>query len=122
MTTVKDHPFVTDTKVAVRSGRGDFRQAFVDKVYKTGHFTLHGSPQRYRCYGCDTAVPTSRNPWCSVIVCLWDEKIEQEVAKQRLRYRFETLQRQVEKIKPEQATAEMVAELQLFVDRRRLTP
>ena len=47
-----DNPFVPGVRVAIESNAGfgtptGYKQAFVDKVYKTGRFTLQGSTQQW---------------------------------------------------------------------------
>ena len=90
--TTEDHPFKPGTRVAIQSrGRWDglciYTEAFVEKVHKTGHFTLEGSPQRYRARQ-DwhdrkrwEAHSTAQLDFSTIL--LWDEQTDKEVREAR---------------------------------------
>ena len=85
-----DHPFQPGARVAMTSGYSDIvSEHFVDKVYKTGHFTLKGSGQRYRpsshmSFGENkhvswTARATGKSSWSRTTIKLWDEHTDKEI-------------------------------------------
>lgn len=84
----EDHPFKPGTRVAVSEGRytGGYREAFVDKVYKTGRFTLVGDPDRKqwtaRLWGlCGPKTPTweAWGSGYSGSLKIWDETTDAEI-------------------------------------------
>jgi hypothetical protein len=49
MRTVENSPFVPGARVAISDFHGDnYREAFVEKVYKNGNFTLRDSTRQWR--------------------------------------------------------------------------
>lgn len=85
----EDHPFRPGTRVAVSEGRytGGYREAFVDKVYKTGRFTLVGDPARKQWtarmrapYGGGVAVWAAYDSGHFGALKIWDETTDAEIA------------------------------------------
>lgn len=84
----EDHPFKPGTRVAVSEGRytGGYREAFVDKVYKTGRFTLVGDLARKqwtpRLWGFCGPNPPTWEAWNSgggATIKIWDETTDAEI-------------------------------------------
>lgn len=106
----KEHPFVPGARVAVYDRYGDgLREGFVDKVYKTGNFTLRGSNQQWRpwrpSYGgdCWSASSTGSSSWERGRLDLWDqatdEKISKKIAATKLKERWNRLGRRLDAVK-----------------------
>lgn len=88
----QDHPFQPGTRVAIRGGwnHDQYSEAFVEKVYKTGHFTLRGNSQRWRPYkdsGWGRADLKPRwlanetgHRYSRLTVLLWDDETDNEIA------------------------------------------
>lgn len=112
--TTTDHPFQPGTRVAIRSYAG-YREAFVEKVYKNGNFTLRGaSKQQWRAsssagYGDRsirwTACKTGPYSYDRDIVLLWNEETEREIQEAKSlknrRDRLHVVQSKVEKLRAE---------------------
>ena len=105
-----DHPFVPGARVAVRNLYSDrVIENFVDKVYKTGNFTLRGSSQQWKpwqnSYGQRTwaASETGSGRWSGSRLDLWDEttdaKISADIEASKARHRWNDLRRKVERIR-----------------------
>lgn len=122
-----DHPFKPGTRVAIRFGYNDknYRECFVDKVHKTGHFTLQGDTQRWRPslnggWGGQpprwTADKTGDDHWSRQTVFLWDETTDKEItegiAKQKRRDRLYALQKQIERLRPDDITDEALTAIE----------
>lgn len=79
------NPFVPDARVAVFERYGDgVTEAFVDKAYKSGNFTLRGSKQQWRpwSYGYDNRWRASEtgHGWNRRSLEIWDETTDKELA------------------------------------------
>ena len=73
-------PFVAGARVAVRYGyNSEWREDFVDKVYKTGRFTLRGSKKQWRPYRDGTAGMAGDRRWSSAEARIWNAEIESEI-------------------------------------------
>lgn len=84
----EDHPFKPGTRVAVSEGRytGGYREAFVDRVYKTGRFTLVGDPDRkqwtarkWSGFGSGPAIWQASGSSYSGSLKIWDETTDAEI-------------------------------------------
>jgi hypothetical protein len=129
----KEHPFTPGTRVALKTGFSDtYVERFVEKTYKTGHFTLRSSPQRYRPSShrfCGegplrwSGYPTGDN-WGRTQVLLWDATTDKEisdaVALQALRDRLRRIQRRVERIRVEDICADALGEIEMVLPPERV--
>lgn len=107
----KEHPFVPGARVAIHDRFGDgMREGFVEKVYKTGNFTLRGSSQQWRPWDCSwsqekrwSATSTGSSGWDRRRLDLWDETTDKEIsdkiAASLLKDRWNKLRRRVEAVK-----------------------
>lgn len=105
-----ENPFVAGARVAIRNPNPGFRQrpvgykeAFVDKVYKTGNFTLKGDNQQWRLSHNKSAVQTGNHGWSSrPTLRIWDDSSNDEIAaentKAALYQRFYNLSEAMRKI------------------------
>ena len=85
----EQNPFVSGARVAVVTlgwGEPSYRECRVDKVYKTGRFTLVGSSQQWRpsSPGGDrqywTADATGDCRWNRKHIKIWNEETDAEIA------------------------------------------
>lgn len=125
-------PFVAGARVAVESRyAGGYREAFVDRVYKNGNFTLKGDdsrqqwrPNSWREYGTDnirhSAHQTGRGSWSTGSLEIWDAetdaKIGAGVALQKRRVRLAAVARVVAGLRAEDITDEMLAKIEAALE------
>lgn len=116
-----EHPFVPGTRVCVDDGWGNAREAFVEKVYKTGRFTLRGNSNQqwkpFRFRGGDEESSHWRahqtgDRWTRAHLSIWDEttdaKISAKMAEQARRARLLGLQKRVERLLVDDVTDGML--------------
>lgn len=82
-------PFISGARVAVKERYGDgYAEAFVDKVYKTGNFTLRDSkqqwrpwsPSRYDADGAWTAMEAGDSTiWHKRVLRIWNDSTDREI-------------------------------------------
>lgn len=91
-TDTKTSPFVPGARVAVRYGyHGDWREAFVDKVYKTRRFTLRGSSQQWRPTYQGGALETGTKGYSRGEVRIWSPEMDAAMDDAARRRRLGTL-------------------------------
>ncbi|HEX4112723.1 MAG TPA: hypothetical protein VH020_09330 [Stellaceae bacterium] len=121
-----ENPFVAGARVAIFSdsyyGRPpEYKEGFVDKVHKTGRFTLRGSPQQWR--PSETTPPraymTSGNTSWSVsrpALIIWDDSTDNQIqaalATHRRRDRMVEIRRRLEGLKDDQVTDAMLDQIE----------
>lgn len=119
------HPFKPGTRVAINNERygrcdPDYSEAFVEKVYKNGNFTLRGSPQQWKPWGRDGSAHETGNHFSSRRLIIWNESTDAEIsaaiAKRARERRFYELRKQIEGIKREQITVELCDGLQMALE------
>lgn len=72
-------PFVPGARVAVRYGlNSEWREDFVDKVYKAGRFTLRGSKKQWRPHR-DGSASMAGGGWGYIEARIWNAEIESEI-------------------------------------------
>lgn len=86
-----EHPFQPGTRVALRDGITDaYSEAFVEKVYKNGNFTLRGNRQQWRPHSewRKLGDPSAGKKWIADStyrgyhrdrVLLWDAETDNEI-------------------------------------------
>lgn len=85
MTDNPTSPFVPGARVAIDDRWGNCREAFVEKVYKNGNFTLRGDNWRQqwrpRRSGHEwSATPTGADPWTRTKLRIWDAMVDAEIS------------------------------------------
>jgi len=132
-------PFVTGARVAVRQSNYygynvNYIERFVDKVYKTGRFTLVGdtkkppqqwSPRSWRGFRGNskiewTAIKTGDSGYHRSELKIWDESTDKEIsdkiAQSRRRDLHSRLVDQIQKIPSDKLTDLMLVKLQEAID------
>jgi hypothetical protein len=104
-----EHPFVPGARVAVSIRFSDeVRESFVDKVYKSGNFTLRGSNQQWRPWCSDWSdkrwhATATGSGWDRGSLQLWDETTDAEisarVAATNLKNRWRAIRQKVDNLK-----------------------
>lgn len=119
-----NHCFQPGARVAIRNGHHDsWHETFVEKVYKTGHFTLLGNPQRYRPYSYDAVrwygSPTRNDGWNRTSVQFWnaatDKEISESIAGQALTDRLASVRKRLERVHEKDVTMEMLAAIEALL-------
>lgn len=119
-----DHPFKPGLRVALTIGYSETpREGFVDKVHKSGRFTLVGSVQQWRpsCYGFAQgrvewgAHRTGGNSWDRSSVRVWDAESDKAIAQHALFERMNKVRDRIEHIKKADLTEAMVSALEALV-------
>lgn len=78
-------PFVTGTRVAISNGWDNWHEGEIEKVYKTGRFTLKGCTKQWRPSsplgesGYWRAHPTGGDNWSRTYLRIWDERADAEI-------------------------------------------
>lgn len=80
-----DHPFKPGTRVAVRNNHNrGYKENFVEKLHKTGRFTLRGSSQQYKAwrnsYDKTWSAVSTGDSWYYSNIKIWDETTDAEIA------------------------------------------
>jgi hypothetical protein len=124
-----DSPFIPGARVAIKSRYvDDYTEAFVDKVHKSGNFTLKGSPQQWRpwrtAYDDEvswSAVETGGG-WSRRHLKLWDEstdaEIKEKMAATKRRQRFEEIKRRLHNMAPAEATDAMLDQIEAALPKK----
>lgn len=125
-----DHPFVPGARVAIKSYySNEFREAFVDKVHKSGRFTLRGSPQQYRAYPERDYTTGATQYWRARQtgkgyfgdnLYLWDgaadAMLRTQLASSNRQKRFRKIQQRIERFRPDRATDAMLDQIEAALD------
>ncbi len=87
---MSENPFVVGARVAIRTagwGAASYREAFVEKVYKGGNFTLRGAgTQQWRprnSFGRWSASKTGTDRWSRELLVIWDGNTDKEAGEAR---------------------------------------
>ena len=87
----QESPFIPGARVAIMSSsvyHADVREAFVDKVHKSGNFTLRGSRQQWRPWGPSTyqtewrAIETGEG-YSKRKLVIWDDSTDAKIQEQK---------------------------------------
>ena len=128
-------PFVPGARVALLHGySGNYIERFVDKVYKTGRFTLKGDtskppqqwrPSTWRVFGRGdktewTASRTGETGYMRSQLKIWnedtDKEISEKIAQSRRRDLHSRIVDQIQKIPSDKLTDLMLVKLQEAID------
>lgn len=103
-----ENPFVPGARVAIRQRWSDaVTESFVDKLYKSGNFTLRGSTQQWRPWSNGFGERTwhateTGSRWGKSTLDIWDEttdaNIQRDIAAAQLKRRWSKLQDKVRRI------------------------
>lgn len=124
----EEHPFQPGARVAIQQNYGwkgtTYREAFVDKVYKTGRFTLKDDPDRGQWKPYRGGWPEPRQWEASMSgyrgwLLIWDDTTDAMIAEardiaahdRRVRAAIDA----VEQMKPSRVTPEAVAHLEAAI-------
>lgn len=120
-------PFQPGVRAAIGQDEEGYREAFVDKVYKNGNFTLKGDTQQWRPQQPHNfsrfwkAQQTGQYGWRAPALMLWDEEAEPHIAAQnavvKRRSRLHWVVNAIRNMKPEHTSEEVVAALEALVSR-----
>lgn len=108
-TDTKTSPFVPGARVAIRYGYyGEWREAFVDKVYKTGRFTLRGSSQQWRPTDHGRAIQTGAKGDGRGEARIWSPEIDAAIDNAARRRRLGVLRDRIARARVESFTDAML--------------
>lgn len=119
---MSDTPFVPGARCAIELGGGVYREAFVDRAYKSGRFTLvGGGGQQWRPFIYSDpnsywqAIETG-DYWRRATLSIWDqstdERIREGIAKETRRRRLITIQRRIENLHTSEMTDAVLTALE----------
>lgn len=122
-----DSPFKPGARCALRRGESYTEEVFVDRVHKSGNFTLQGrGSQQWRPFSSGwsgearwSAHETGNHGWCGyrTSLLLWDATTGAEITaareKQRLRDRLSALQKRIERIRLAEVNSSYLLALEL---------
>lgn len=125
MAKIENSPFQSNARVAICIGwgRDEYREDFVERVYKNGNFTLRSAPtQQWRpCHpynGQWSALKTG-DQWSRVSLELWtaetDEKITSAIAATQRRTHWRAALQKVNALRDSEITDAMVDQLRAIV-------
>jgi hypothetical protein len=125
---LKDSPFVPGARVAIRYGHSDnYTESFVDKVYKTGRFTLRGAPKQqwrpstWRDFGDDAKTTwvayKTNDRWSRSMLKIWDATTDTEIsaalAAQARLERFDKVRTKIGRLRTSEVTDGFLTKLEL---------
>lgn len=120
----QDHPFKPGLRVALTSRYSDTpREGFVDKVHKSGRFTLVGSTQQWRPsrFGwsdgqVEWSAHATGDNWDREGVRVWDAETDKAVAQEALADRVAAVRKRLERFDPEKLTEATVDALEAALE------
>lgn len=137
MTNQADSPFKSGARCVIRS-HDTYTEVFVDRVHKSGNFTLVGKgsqqwrPYSYRDFGPDnvmrwTADKTGTDRlWDRTSLLLWDATTDAEItaamAEQRSRKRLTRLQERIERLRVRDVSDSYLLAIELALPPLERTP
>lgn len=130
-------PFISGARVAMQSGfENDYSERFVEKVHKSGNFTLRGDtskppqqwrPSSYRSYGDSpkliwSARQTGSHRYNRSYLKIWDETTDAEisgaVALTKRGVRLHSIRECLAKLKPAEATDLMLDQIEVALTKQ----
>jgi hypothetical protein len=126
MADLTNSPFVPGLRVAITDGWDNWHEDFVEKVHKTGRFTLKGTPHRQwrpsHASWSDhwRADPSGADSWTRTWLRPWDEKADADIkeifAKQARRKRRKSLADALARIPDDNLTDAMLDQIAAAVN------
>ena len=108
--------FKPGVRVAIRDRYHSYTEGFVDKVYKTGNFTLKGSTQQWRPRMDDRRATETVNGWNQRSLVIWDAENDAEIsaniAHQNRKQRFEKIKDRLHRMAPSAVTDAMLDQIE----------
>jgi hypothetical protein len=111
-----DNPFKPGARVAISTRyTNEVHESFVEKLYKSGRFTLRGSAQQWKpyCWGVDQAWSATEtgSGYVRGHLKIWDETTDAEItsriAEQKLRARWDKIRHRVGSVDRKNVTEEV---------------
>jgi hypothetical protein len=119
MTDTAASPFIPGARVAISNRfRDGYTEQFVDKVHKSGRFTLRGSAQQWRPWQtCDGWHATQTGEgWTRDRARIWDETTDAEISESnaaaKRKARAINLRRRFDSVPPDKFTETMLAAIE----------